>query len=195
MKFDCHLHTSPRSTCSTISPESLLKASMEAGIEAIVITEHDSLWSADELNSLRLKCIGGLKIFAGVEVSCLDGHFLVYGLKDLRGISFNMPSERLISHAHLNGAAVVAAHPFRFSREDGQHCYEIDIDGVEVSSSNTSHEAGRLALKLANERGLFQLTSSDAHTTSVIGKYHTAFPAHISTISELAEFIRSYKQE
>ncbi|QWR76984.1 PHP-associated domain-containing protein [Candidatus Magnetomonas plexicatena] len=193
MKFDCHVHTYPKSSCSTMSPDTLVKASMDSGIEAIVITEHDYLWSGEELNALRLKCIGGLKIFAGVEVSCLDGHFLVYGLKDMRGISFNMPSEELISHAHVNGAAVVVAHPFRFSREDGQRCYELDIDGVEVSSGNTGNEAGWLAVRLANERRLFQLTSSDAHATAVLGKYYTTFPSEISTVNELAEFIRSCK--
>ncbi|MEO5358515.1 MAG: PHP domain-containing protein [Nitrospirae bacterium YQR-1] len=194
MKFDCHVHTSPKSSCSIMSPERLLKAAAETGIEAVVLTEHDYLWSAGELNVLRAKCDGALRIFAGAEVSCIEGHFLVFGLHDLKGISYNMQAEKLIAFAHERGAAVVAAHPYRFNWKEGQYCYELDIDGVEILSSNTTKETGRLAEKLANDRGLFQLTSSDAHTDAVIGKYYTIFPEDIATVEELAEFIRCFKR-
>ncbi|KJU84805.1 phosphoesterase [Candidatus Magnetobacterium bavaricum] len=88
---------------------------------------------------------------------------------------------------------MVVAHPFRFSLDYGRYCYKLDIDGVEVHSSNTTPSAQQMARKLADHKQLFQLTASDGHSVSSIGQYHTLFPNSIETIEDLAAFIISCK--
>ena len=77
----------------------------------------------------------------------------------------------LIKHTHRSAGIVIAAHPYRWSRSQGDYCYQLDIDGVEVDSNNTDHDAHLLAKVLARERNLYEITASDAHESSVIGKY------------------------
>ncbi|MBF0592526.1 MAG: PHP domain-containing protein [Nitrospirae bacterium] len=193
IKFDCHLHTYPASECSTMDVLDAIDAAIASGLDGVVLTEHDRFWDRGRLEELTDRYRGRIKIFNGIEVSCRQGHFLVFGLKDSARIRFDMPVEELIDLARRDSAAVVVAHPFRFSIDYGQYCYQIDIDGVEVHSSNTSHSAHLMAKKLADQRQLFQLTSSDSHSVSSIGKYHTTFPDNIKSINDLASFIISRK--
>src|SRR3954451_5640425 len=81
-KFDHHLHTSRHSPDSVIDPMILIERARAVGLDGVVITEHDYQWEADELAGLATRA-DGLKVFAGAEVSALEGHFLVYGLPDL----------------------------------------------------------------------------------------------------------------
>jgi len=45
------------------------------GLTGVVITEHDWLWSEDELDELRAAS-PAMQVYAGVEVSAHEGHFL-----------------------------------------------------------------------------------------------------------------------
>lgn len=82
-KIDLHIHT-PYSSCyldhvmpeSSLqtSPADIIKAALEAGLEAIAITDHNSVAG---LNSLRLIAKErGLCLFPGVELSLKGGHVL-----------------------------------------------------------------------------------------------------------------------
>lgn len=192
--IDGHVHTYPRSLCSTMTAEEAVEAAIGAGMDGLVLTEHDCLWTQGEVETLQNTFKHRIIILAGMEASCREGHFLVFGLKDRRDIFIDMPAAALIDIAHQRGAAVVVAHPYRFSRDDGNHCYSLDIDGVEVDSNNTKGEAQGLAERLAQQKKLFRLVSSDAHAVSVMGKYLTSFPDSIKTIEDLAAFIRNGKR-
>ncbi|MBF0345231.1 MAG: PHP domain-containing protein [Nitrospirae bacterium] len=194
LKLDCHLHTYPASSCSTMTAEEAINAAIASKLNGVVLTEHDQVWDKRDLEALTAKYQGSIKIFNGIEVSSRQGHFLVFGLNDPSKIRFDIPAEELIDLAHKQAAAVVVAHPFRFSMDYGQYCYKLDIDGVEISSSNTSHTAHLMAKKLAEQKQLFQLTASDGHTVKSIGMYHTTFPKSIETINDLAAYIISCKE-
>ena len=84
-KIDHHVHTSRHSPDSVIDPEVLVERARLAGLDAVVITEHDYQWEADELADLNARA-DGLVVLSGVEVSAREGHFLVYGLPDLEGV-------------------------------------------------------------------------------------------------------------
>ncbi|KJR40464.1 PHP domain-containing protein [Candidatus Magnetoovum chiemensis] len=189
LKIDSHIHTWPKSSCSIMSPEQAVRAAIRAGLDAMVITEHDNIWSDYELNGLREQFDAQIRIFAGVEVACREGHFLVLGINDNRNIYFDMPAKELISFAHKNLAAVIVAHPYRYSIENGDISYNLDIDGVEIDSNNTNAHTRPLAEKLADHKNIFRLISSDAHEIDVVGKYYTSFPQSINTIKDLAAYI------
>ncbi|MBF0458982.1 MAG: PHP domain-containing protein [Nitrospirae bacterium] len=191
LKVDMHVHTHPFSPCSTTTSHEAVEAAINAGIDVLVFTDHDTIWSGHEIDELQQWAGHQLRILAGIEVSCLEGHFLVYGLDTIDGLRYNMSASDLILLARRRDAAIVAAHPFRFSMENGNYCYKLDIDAVEVDSSNTTQTAGALARKLAEKRGLPRIFASDAHSPCDVGRYHTLLSAPIDTISDLIRGIKT----
>lgn len=174
-----------------MSMEQAIEAAIRQQLDGIAITEHDYQWQEKELQPYQQRYGKYIRIFTGVEVSCLEGHFLVYGLPDLKEVYSGMPAKELIRIAHQQQAVVVVAHPYRYHREAGDYCYQLDIDGVEIDSSNTGKKAAQLALRLAEKKKVFPQISSDAHAPEVIGKYTTPFPDDMESIHDLVEFIRS----
>ena len=81
MKFDLHMHTRRHSPDAASDPFDLVKAAHAAGLDGIVITEHDYLWPEAELEELRAPR-RGLVILAGVEVTGRGGDMLCYGVAD-----------------------------------------------------------------------------------------------------------------
>jgi hypothetical protein len=193
IKLDGHIHTYPKSYCSTTSPQAAVEAAIKAGLDAIVFTEHDCAWGSDEIERVRRYADGRLIVLSGMEVSCREGHFLLFGPVDYAALSVGMPVEDLIRLARLAGAAVIAAHPFRFDERQGYDCYGFDIDGVEVNSVNTSSRAHVLAEELASKKNLFRFTASDAHGVNYIGAYHTEFPDHVKNEEDVAAFILGFR--
>ena len=53
MKFDLHLHTTRHSPDSQMDPLVMVRRAREIGLDGVVITEHDWLWTEPELEGLR----------------------------------------------------------------------------------------------------------------------------------------------
>jgi hypothetical protein len=172
-----------------MSPHDAVDAAIDAGLDAVVFTEHDCAWNGDELDRIRQYADGRLIVLAGMEVSCREGHFLVFGMKDYCALSAGMRVAELIHAAHAVGAAVIAAHPFRFDERQGCDCYLLDIDGVEVNSVNTSSRGHALAEELALKRDLFRFTASDAHSVTYVGAFYTEFPDYVRNEEDAASYI------
>src|SRR5262245_25678074 len=113
MKFDLHMHTTRYSPDSSMDPLALCRRALKIGLEGVVITEHDWLWTEEELDVLR-ELHPGLVILAGVEVSAWEGHFLAYGVKNPFAVGRGIGVAELCREVHGQGGAVVAAHPFRW---------------------------------------------------------------------------------
>lgn len=173
-----------------MTPEEAIRAAHQAGLDGMIFSEHDLLWSGKDLDLLRKEFTEEFLVFAGMEVSCEEGHFIVIGLTGNEGVSYGMPAEELIELSHESGAIVIAAHPYRYSLDQGDLCYGLEIDGVEVDSSNTTSEAALLAKTLAESKGVIKIQSSDSHSVKTLGSYFTEFPETISTAGEIADFIR-----
>lgn len=191
-RIDHHVHTTRYSPDSDISPRQLLLAAKEAGLDGVVITEHDEQWRPDELAELSGQA-EGLVVLSGVEVSAREGHFLVYGLPDLRGIEVGISLRDLIAEADRHGAAVVAAHPFRWG-QDFEEIAEVHgggLAGVELVSNNVTPETRALTERLLGRRRFATTGSSDGHQPEVVGCYFTEFPGPIRT---MAEFVAALKR-
>jgi len=115
MRFDHHLHTAKHSPDSIIDPWELIEHAREIGLDGVVITEHDYQWKADELAELAARA-APLRVFSGVEVSALEGHFLVYGLPSLEDVFPGIALAKLLPLVHRHRAAIVGAHPFRWDQ-------------------------------------------------------------------------------
>jgi predicted metal-dependent phosphoesterase TrpH len=191
-KFDHHVHTSRHSPDSVIEPAELIGRAKEAGLDGVVITEHDYQWRPDELADLRRQA-GGLVVLAGVEVSAMEGHFLVYGLPDLSELSPGIDLESLLVVVRRHEAAIVAAHPFRWEQDfnrilaDHGPCF----DAVELVSNNVTPATRRLTARAASEHRLATTGSSDGHEPGVVGCYFTELPGEVRTIADFVAGLRA----
>lgn len=191
MKFDQHVHTAKHSPDSDIDPSELLRRAAEAGLQGVVITEHDYQWEPSELDALRREA-DGLVVLSGAEISALEGHFLVYGLPDLEGIEPGIPLGKLAEIVRRHDAAMVAAHPFRWDQEFEEI---LDAHGpvfhaLELVSNNITPDTRHLTHEVARKHGLPLTGSSDGHQPAVVGCYFTEYLEPVRSMSDIVSALR-----
>ena len=194
MKFDLHMHTTRHSPDSEMDPFALLRRAREVGLDGVVITEHDWLWTEDELDELRA-IDPGLVVLTGIEVSTRQGHFLAYGVKDPFAVPRGIGVAELCREVHRQGGAVVAAHPYRWNQpfDDILRTERPDLDGLELMSNNMDADTRRRAAELNGRLNLAGLGNSDAHRVETLGCCCTDFSAPIRDLCDLVEAIRGRK--
>jgi len=196
-KFDHHLHTSRHSPDSVIDPRELIRRAVAVTLDGVVITEHDYQWEPGELADLAaFGAESGIKVFSGAEVSAVQGHFLVYGLADLTEAPSGVELRDLLAVARRQGAAVVAAHPFRWDQdfdalvdEHGPSAF----DALELVSNNVTPETRARAETLLARHPIGVTGSSDGHEPGNVGCYYTEFPGPVRTIGEFVAALKSRK--
>jgi predicted metal-dependent phosphoesterase TrpH len=192
MKFDLHLHTTRHSPDSRMDPLAMCRRALRLGLDGVVITEHDWLWTEPELEELR-GLHPGLVVLAGVEVSAREGHFLAYGVTNPFAVPHGIRVAQLCREVHRQGGAVVAAHPFRW----GQPFNDIlkrespELDGLELMSNNMDAECRRQAAEVRQRLGLAGLGCSDAHDEDVLGACYTEFPDGVRRMADLVAAIKA----
>lgn len=188
-KIDHHVHTSRHSPDSVIGPGELVERALAAGLDAVVITEHDYQWGAGELAELDA---GGLVVLSGAEVSAKEGHFLVYGLPDLGGVEPGIALGELLRVVRAHDAAIVAAHPFRWEQDFpalvAQHGPV--FDGVELVSNNVTPETRRQTEAMLRVTPMPATGSSDGHVPAAVGCYFTELPGPIRTMPDFVAALR-----
>ena len=80
MRIDLHVHTKALSSCSIIDPEELIGEARKLGLDGICITEHNAVWSPEDIASLNAK--SDVRFFRGNEVTTNQGHIVVFGYYD-----------------------------------------------------------------------------------------------------------------
>lgn len=191
MKFDLHLHTSRHSPDSIMSPAALVAEAQRIGLDGIVITEHDWLWTEEELQDLRRQA-PGLVVLAGVEVSTREGHFLAYGVTNPFAIPRGIGVQELCREVHRQGGAVVAAHPYRWGQPFDAilaRCAD-DLDGLELMTSNMDEDCRRRAAVVRERHQLAGLGSSDAHRVETLGVCYTVCDRPVRTAADLVGALR-----
>jgi predicted metal-dependent phosphoesterase TrpH len=192
MKLDLHLHTSRHSPDSEMDPSVMCRRAIQIGLHGVVITEHDWLWTKEELAKLR-ESHPGLVVLSGVEVSSRQGHFLAYGVKNPFAVPRGINVSELCREVHRQGGAVVAAHPFRWRQPFLQILAEQkpDLDGLELMTNNMDAECRQKAAEVHARLKIAGLGSSDAHHEDVLGCCYTEFPGRIRDMADLIEALRS----
>jgi predicted metal-dependent phosphoesterase TrpH len=193
-KIDHHVHTSRHSPDSIIDPEVLVQRARLAGLDAVVITEHDYQWMADELAALNAKA-GGLVVLSGVEVSAREGHFLVYGLPDPFEAGPGIALADLLKVVKRRDAAIVAAHPFRWDQDFRQIVAQHGpvFDAIELVSNNVTPDTRAKAEALLKTTPMGTTGSSDGHQPEAVGCYYTEFPVEVKTMRDFVQALRSKK--
>jgi predicted metal-dependent phosphoesterase TrpH len=192
MKFDLHMHTTRHSPDSDMDPFAMLRRAEEIGLDGVVITEHDWLWTEEELEELRAQH-PNLVILAGVEVTAREGHFLAYGVTDPFALPKGIGVAELCREVHRQGGAVVAAHPFRWGQpfEDILREERPELDGLEMMSNNMDADCRRRTAAVRATYGFAGLGNSDAHHENTLGFCYTEFPRGVVTAGDLVRAIRA----
>ncbi len=191
-KIDLHVHTQRYSPCAELlDPAHLIAKIHDVQLHGVVITEHDVLWSKDEIALLNNGLIA-VKIFRGVEISSSDGHYVVIGLDSLDSMGHNTPIGMILKKAKEQDAVVILAHHHQHYSETPVDTKSLPegIDAIEVYSSSTFGKNEIEAKHLADYKGWIKVAGSDAHAIEHVGDTYTAFKEMPSDEKMLAHAIR-----
>lgn len=202
MLIDLHSHTWPRSHDSVLNPDDLIVRARQAGLDAIVFTEHDTMWEYKAIEELRAR--HNFLVLAGVEISTDDGHILTFGIDKY---VFGMHrSKELASYVERAGGAMVAAHPYRrqmpwFSRNDEEYQGALEkasrnpayqyIQAFETQNGRGSDKENEFSRRLAEMMQMAGTGGTDSHAISDIGKCATYFEKEIHDERELIAAIKA----
>ncbi|MFM8270906.1 MAG: PHP-associated domain-containing protein [Gemmata sp.] len=195
MKFDLHTHTARHSPDADSDPFELVRSAIKAGLDGLVITEHDFLWTEEELRELRASA-PGFVILAGVEVTGRGGDMLCYGITNPFALPRGIEWSELTREVQKQGGACVAAHPNRWNQPFERLLSEQnpELDGIEVMSNNMDASLRTQAAKLLQKFPQFaQLGNSDSHQPDTVGCCYTEFDAVIRTNADLVAAIKAKK--
>ena len=107
--IDLHCHSYPKSDDSFMGVDELIEAAKAEGLDGICLTEHDSFWTHEEVETLSSR--HQFLVLPGCEINTDTGHVLVFGLH--RYIFGLHKALFLRAAVETEGAVIVAAHPYR----------------------------------------------------------------------------------
>ena len=191
MFIDLHMHEKTCSKDSFLSLAEMVDLAKKRGLDAICITDHDSMGLREYAAEYAAKT--GFPIFTGVEYYSLQGDILAFGIDDC-------PKERIdaqefIDEVHRQGGAVVSAHPFRHNRRGLEGSLDTlrGVDAIEILNGSTMPDAAMMAVRYARKYGFGTTGGSDCHYPDKVGVYATYFPGNITSVEELVRAIVNHE--
>lgn len=171
VEFHCHTNASPD---SLMTPEELLVACRERGIDRVVVTDH---WSIE--GALAAQRLDPQRVIVGEEVLTDKGELLAAYISEL--IPRGMPYREAISRLREQGAFISVSHPFdprrsRWTLEDLEELASL-VDAIETfNSRNFLQQYNEDAVQFAQKFGLPSTVGSDAHTIEEVGRATMRLP-------------------
>lgn len=202
MLIDMHAHTWPRSHDSVLNPDDLVARAKKAGLDAVCLTEHDTVWDAKSIEELRAR--HDFLVLAGVEISTDDGHILAFGID--RYVFGMHRSRELASYSERVSGALVGAHPYRkqmpwFSRNEEEYQAALEkaslnpayqyVQALEDLNTRGSDKENEFSRQLREMMHLPGTAGTDSHAISDVGKCATYFEREIHNERELIEELKA----
>ena len=188
-KIDVHVHSAQYSACAeTLLPQKIGEYAKKAGLDGVVLTEHDSLWDPEAFLELRAK-VKEIEIYNGIEVTDdLGHHYVVIGISEMGPLRRGINSYEILQFVHRCKGVVILAHPFR----NGLPPLKIieKVDAIEIGSTSLNERESQLAVCLANSLNKPTIACSDAHSLVRIGWGFTILPQKPGNEAMLCSMIR-----
>jgi predicted metal-dependent phosphoesterase TrpH len=185
VRVDFHSHTMWSGDCTT-TPEELVEAIDDAGIDVLCITDHSTINGARDLADV-LPC----RVIVGEELRTGAGE--VIGLFLTERLPFGISHVEAAQRIRAQGGLVYIPHPYDPTR----HCLREDaldelldlglVDGMEVLNAKTSLSSlNDRAAQTAAARDVPGGAGSDAHVAEAIGAAYLEMPDFDGPASMLA---------
>lgn len=202
--LDLHVHTFPASPCSSISVEEAVKEAKKKLLDGICLTDHNHIWTRDELDSLRQR--HGYLILGGSEITTDHGDILVYYHPDLGpmlGAIKGMIPLKALKEMVGDKAFLAVAHPFRGFLTFGVGLLDLTVEeaskrevfkwveGIEVLNAKVGRPENLFASKVASNTKLRPIAGSDAHLPQEIGYFATMFTGKVQDEEDLLDLLRT----
>lgn len=183
MLIDLHLHVLPHSTDSFLSLEGAVLKAKERGLDAICVTDHDSMGLRERAAAFTRET--GFPVLVGVEYFSRQGDITAFGVDSFP--DHRVPAQAFIDLVNAQGGFCAACHPFRNNgRGLGTHLGQVKgLHAAEVLNGSTIMEANRQALRWCRELGLKTIGASDAHVEKQVGIYATWLPHRVHNMADL----------
>lgn len=202
MLIDLHTHTYPLSWDSQLNPDELVERSREAGLDGIVLSEHDWAWQPEDVAALAKR--HNFLVLHGIEVNTDDGHILVLGPRRYTyGMHHTRELARLVAEAD---GVMWAAHPNRrhhpwdweserewadaVDRGERNEAYGL-VSALEIVNGRYNARENLMSQRIQERLALPGTAGTDSHRLEDIGKVATYFDRDIRTAADLVEELRA----
>lgn len=170
LKADLHIHSNISDGSETI--ESIIKNSIDIGLDIIAFTEHDTLSHQD-----KLPLCEKIKILSAVEISCVDyehdnirAHILGYNIKDRKLLEyFTLPTLEKRHKNTLLQIDILNKNGYnidvnKLNKADGKYIYKQHIMEYLVKSGQVCDMFGEFYKKTFKNNGIcdFDIEYPDA---------------------------------
>ena len=173
LAVDLHVHTDASYDCE-MSVEAVLARAAAVGLDAVAITDHDSVGSLPRAFDIAHEY--GVRVVPGVEVSTADGHLLALGVDDPPAT--RRPLSETAREVREAGGLAVVPHPFQTFRHGASRRTIRDVDAIEDIEAYNAHTLTGFrngqARRYARRQGLPGTGGSDAHRPTLVGQAYTA---------------------
>ncbi|HUT39540.1 MAG TPA: PHP domain-containing protein [Methanoregula sp.] len=180
---DLHVHTN-FSKDGESSVGDILKAAAAAGLDAIAITDHDSVDGA----KMALTYETSVLVIPGIEVTTKQGHLIVLGVTEV--IPAGLDVVDTVEIARKMGALLILPHPYHVWRHGVARRKKIGMSVVDaIETFNSRYIVGSANLKaarIAKRMGKPCVAGSDAHHARFVGFGRTFVDADRTVPSILA---------
>lgn len=164
-RVDTHIHTAASYDCES-DPEAVLNCAERAGLDAIVVTDHDTTRGAMAVRKYATD--RKITVIIGCEVSTADGHLLAIGIEEAP--EPGRPLHRTAVAIREQGGIAVVPHPFQRSKHGACSRAMTDVDGIEVHNAHTvANIRNGQAKEFAERMGYPGFGGSDAHRPENVG--------------------------
>jgi predicted metal-dependent phosphoesterase TrpH len=187
MKLLYHVHSNYSYDC-VIKPSKLVDFAIQNNIEALAITDHNSLNGSLKAAEYTKKKNYKIEVIIGAEYSTDCGDIIGLFLKEEISVKNAIG---VITEIHRQGGLVILPHPTRGHNLNEEILNNVDI--IEVFNSRSSEQQNNEAMILAKKYEKPIIAGADAHLINELNCYNILIPEDIRKGLLLKkEFIISY---
>lgn len=180
LRLEFHCHTNHSGDC-LVSPAELVAAARRAGIDRLVVTDHNQI-----SGGLEAQAIDPERVIVGEEVQTTRGELLAAFVSEL--VPPGLPPLEALARLREQGAFISVSHPFDPTRASWGRAGLLEIlphiDAIEVFNARAMLPAfNQRAAAFAAEHGLLGTAGSDAHSLGELGRATLRLPAFTDAAS------------